>query len=81
MVIGPIKFDAGISYNIRLRTSGLNRKLSVFVFKRVKISGFDVEFGVIRPSEFDAGIRFHIHPRTSGLNRKLSVLVLKRVKI
>ena len=66
-VIGPCELDAGVRFHFHPRTSGLNRKLSVFVFKRVEISGFEVELVVIGPIKFDAGISYNIRLRTSGL--------------
>ena len=72
-VIGPAEFDAAIRFTPRPRTSGLNRKLSVFRDFREISSNLRVETDVIRGAESNDVISFEIRLHTSGLNRKLSI--------
>ena len=66
----------GILY--RQRTSGLNRKLSIFWEFKWKSGNLRVKTGVIRDAQSDNAVSFEIEQKISGFNRKLSIFsVLK----
>ena len=63
-------------FSTRPRTSGLDRKLSVFYLLKDKSESFLTQTYVLGPVEFENESYFLARQRTSGLNRKLSVLYL-----
>ena len=58
--------DDGIKFEIRPRTSGLNRKLAVLRDFEEISGNLKVKTGTIEDVESDNVIKFEICPRTSG---------------
>ena len=67
------KAESGISFEVRPRTSGLNRNLSVLRdFEEIK-GNLKIKTEVIEDADSIDVINFKICPRTSCYNRKFSV--------
>jgi len=74
-ILREAESDDVIRFDIRPRTSGLNRKLSVFTDFETISGNLRVEIGVIRDADSNDVLSFKLQTRTSGLNRKLTVFI------